>query len=407
MLENYVSIDWNVLNNKAKELFDSKKFKEALDLLQRQDLPEELKPNLAKCYYYNKQADKALELIENIQDKSHELSIDYSLYLNAIGRFTEAFRILQSLDQSDPKVKFNLGWHYLRTGDFKKGFEYLQHGSECRAWGNEYIYIEQGILDPSKRYKNENVKDKKVLYILEGGLGDQMAFLRWVDDFFDICEDVTIACDRSLLRLLINTGYDCISLDQIKNFEYDVYVPAMSYPAIAGIESPQRQYQVIPYIDAPSERYTKKILNSVNPENKTKIGIKWFGNPEFEHDQFRTVPMGKLKNLASRYGMVYSLQFEDNDQNIPNCKDLIRDWQDTYNVISSLDVVITSCTSIAHLCGAMGKSCIVMVPLVSYFIWSNDNLAWYDTVHVVRQKKYNDWTEAFQEVENLLGNNLY
>jgi hypothetical protein len=48
----------------------------------------------------------------------------------------------------------------------------------------------------------------------------------------------------------------------------------------------------------------------------------------------------------------------------------------------------------------MGIKCIVLVPLVPYFVWASDNMPWYGkNITVIRQTKYNDWSEAMSLLE--------
>ena len=181
----------------------------------------------------------------------------------------------------------------------------------------------------------------------------------------------------------------------LDHIDYDHYAPAMSLPAICGFNSPQEHVQ-FPYIESYAEPYIQRQIDSV-AQGRKKIGIKWFGNPEFEHDQFRTIPKEALKSL-SQHGQLFSMQFEDkNDKSIPNCKEIINDWQDTYSVFKSLDLLVTSCTSTAHLAGAIGLKTIVFVPLVPYFVWASDDMKWYpEHVDIIRQTRYNDWSEAIE-----------
>lgn len=386
-------IDFQIINEQAKEHFDQKDFFGALQLLNQPNLPKELLPNLAKCYYYTSQADKALECVLPLE-KSHELWIDTALYYNALGNHQKAFEIYKTLDQNDPKVKFNIGWHYLRNNEFLKGFENIQHGDKCRAWGHEYIYVENGKLNSNKRWNGEFVNH--LLLMLEGGLGDEMIFLRWANWLKTKCNRLTILCDRSLLRLFTNSGYDCMPLGMLDNLDYDAYVPAMTLPAIAKINLPQ-EFVEFPYIKSFTERYIIKQMDDL-ANGKKKIGIRFYGNKKFEHDQFRSPPRKELENL-SQYGQLFSLQLEEKESIIPNCNHLIRDWQDTYSVFAGLDYLVTSCTSTAHLAGAMGIRAFVLVPLVPYFVWASDDMPWYkENITVIRQTKYNDWTEAIQKL---------
>lgn len=402
---------WVDVNDKAKELFDQKKYQEAVTLFEGLGpLPNELKINLAKCYYHNKQAPLALKTVIEVLDSqgaTHELLIDCSLYFNAIGEFDRAAKILRSLkDQDDPKVKFNLGWHLVREGNFVEGFENLQYGVECRAWGMEYQLIEKGVLDESKRWNG--IDRGCCLYILEGGLGDQLIFLRWARNLYlNHNMYVIVACDQSLLRLLVNAGYVCIPHSEISNCEYDFYIPAMSYPAMdKSIWKPGHptDHVSFPYVDIDKEPFMRYQINKMKPNQSfsgLKIGFKWFGNPQFEHDQMRTLPKDELIEVLSKHGSLYSFQFEEDLPGIPNMKNVIRDWADTYNAVCAMDVIVTSCTSIAHLCGAMNKKCVVLTPLVSYFIWTSDQ-QWYNSVIAIRQTDYNDWAGAFEKLDDTL-----
>ena len=396
-------MDIQAANDLAKTYFDDKQFDKALGVLNRvENLPIELIPNLAKCFYYTQQADKALELLLSLPRKTHETWIDIALYHNAIGNHQKAFEIYKTLDQTDPKIQFNIGWHYLRDNQFLKGFQNIQHGDKCRSWGHEYIYIEKGTLNKKDRWNGQYTKH--LLLILEGGLGDEIIFLRWANYLKTKCDQLTILCDHTLLRLLTNSEYNCAPFRSLQKIDYTAYCPAMSLPAIVDINHPKEKVQ-FPYIRSFSERYITKQMDMI-AEKRKKIGVRFYGNKEFEHDQFRTPPRHDLEKL-SEYGQLFSLQIDDDDTSIPNCKHLIKDWQDTYSVFSGLDLLVTSCTSTAHLAGAMGIKAIVLVPLVPYFVWASDTMTWYeDNITVIRQTKYNDWTDAMklmnEKVRNIL-----
>lgn len=388
------------LNNKAKEHYNNKEFDKALELLNHKDLPIQLVPNLARCFYYTKQAHKARDLLDPLE-KDESLYVDMALYTNAIGEFDKAFDILDKLDPKNPYVSFNKGWHLLRKNRFLEGFEQLETGRSLSVWGAPF---DKKFFPENKVWQGQ-FADHLVLF-LEGGLGDQIIFLRWADYLKTKCNILTIVCENSLLRLFTNAGYNVIPDTIFANpnisfnrFEYDYFIPGMALPYLLKIDHPQTHVN-FPYIKSHAEPYFQRALNDC-AQGRLKIGIKWFGNTKFEHDQFRTVPKAALKGL-SKFGQLFSLQFEDHeDQSIPNCKEYIQNWQDTYSIFAALDLVVTSCTSTAHLAGAMGTPVIVLVPLVPYFIWASDSIKWYpDNVKIIRQTKYNDWSDAVERLYN-------
>jgi len=141
---------------------------------------------------------------------------------------------------------------------------------------------------------------------------------------------------------------------------------------------------------------------------KFKVGIRWAGNPKFEHQQFRRFPPEFLTNLPMYEDLdIYSLQKDHNVVELPkevtDLQDKLNTWDDTAAAIMNLDLVITSCTSIAHLSAAMGKETWVMVPCLPYHTWTygaptSTTSPYYKTAKIFRQKTYTKWNDTFTEV---------
>jgi hypothetical protein len=72
-----------------------------------------------------------------------------------------------------------------------------------------------------------------------------------------------------------------------------------------------------------------------------------------------------------------------------------------------MDCIVSSCTSIVHAAGAMGKRTFVMVPIAEYYIWTTSKRdgtsPWYgDNFYVSRQTKVRSWKEPLEEVSKLV-----
>ena len=139
---------------------------------------------------------------------------------------------------------------------------------------------------------------------------------------------------------------------------------------------------------------------------KFKIGIRWSGNPQFEAQQHRVFPVQPLIDLHKIEKItLYSLQ-RDNDlkDNLPfaDLRYDMKTWQDTAEIINGLDLVITSCTSIAHLSAALGKPTWIIVPVLPYYTWAlpGKKSPWHDTVTIYRQTKHGNWDEPFTSLKN-------
>ena len=70
---------------------------------------------------------------------------------------------------------------------------------------------------------------------------------------------------------------------------------------------------------------------------------------------------------------------------------------DTAAVMMSLDLVVTSDTSIAHLAGALGRPVWVALKFMPDWRWmlGRDDSPWYPTMRLFRQRSPGDWEGVF------------
>ena len=73
----------------------------------------------------------------------------------------------------------------------------------------------------------------------------------------------------------------------------------------------------------------------------------------------------------------------------------ITDYEDTVAVIAALDLVVTVDTSVAHIAGAMGKPCWVLLPFTCDWRWLRDRAdsPWYPSLRLFRQREPSRWDE--------------
>jgi ADP-heptose:LPS heptosyltransferase len=77
-----------------------------------------------------------------------------------------------------------------------------------------------------------------------------------------------------------------------------------------------------------------------------------------------------------------------------------RDLAETAALVATLDLVITTDTSIAHLAGAMGKPVWILLPHLADWRWmeQTETTPWYPTARLLRQSKPGDWAEVIERV---------
>jgi hypothetical protein len=294
----------------------------------------------------------------------------------------------------DPRILFNLGWHDLRHGKFQQGFDGMNVGRFISVFGSK-------ALPGPMLHPGDDLDGKILMFRSEGGLGDEIMNVRFARDFEAMGARVIVSCNANLMGFFAQNGFMTVANEAAENLKvyYDYWVPGMSAAYILGYE-----YETLsgkPFLDAPKRDLYEK-------PGTLKVGIRWSGNPEFEHEQHRRFDPTPLINMHNTPGTTfYSLQRDDDVREfLPfgDLKDQLQRWEDTASILKSLDLVITSCTSVAHCAAALGVETWIITPILPYYCWAvpGNTSAWYDSVRLFRQKQYGNWDETMAEVRTAL-----
>lgn len=345
--------------------------------------------------------------------------IDRMLQLQLEGNHTEARKLSDKLDSIGPEKIldsrgqntadiwmrhcFNRGWFKIQDGDYQEGCKLLENGRFLNVYGSPPLVTNAPIFNPEVH----DIKDKSIIISLEGGYGDEIIHARFATSYKKQgAKAVYIACAPELVSVFERIeGVDGVILrNESHTVQHDFWVPGFSAGWVAGHT----------FDDFPSEPYltprpeSVEVWNSIISSDKKKVGIRWAGNPKFEHQQFRRFPENFITNLTKYEDIqVYSLQRDHNLIDLPegivDLQHFLLSWEDTLAAIANLDIVITSCTSIAHLSAAMGKETWVLVPVLPYHTWTagspdSDTSPYYNCVRLFRQVEKNKWNDPFQNL---------
>jgi hypothetical protein len=102
------------------------------------------------------------------------------------------------------------------------------------------------------------------------------------------------------------------------------------------------------------------------------------------------------------------LQRRDGEDQIPfvpaakriHLLDERNDFDGKAALMEALDLVVSVCTSSAHLAGALGRPLWVMLTHVPDWRWGNSGTssAWYPTARLFRQRACGDWAGVVRDV---------
>src|SRR5262249_44179674 len=78
----------------------------------------------------------------------------------------------------------------------------------------------------------------------------------------------------------------------------------------------------------------------------------------------------------------------------------LEDFADTAAAISELDLVISTCTSVPHLAGALGKEVWTLIAFAADWRWliQREDSPWYPSMRLYRQRARGDWPGVIARV---------
>ena len=148
--------------------------------------------------------------------------------------------------------------------------------------------------------------------------------------------------------------------------------------------------------DFPGTPYLK--ADSLPRGNKFRVGISWTGGLKEGRVRTRSVPLAGWQSILNNRDCEFvSLQYTDSDAEIDTVNSMgydikkapeakASDYYETARLVKSCDLVISCCTSVIHLAGALGVPCWVMVPNKPAWRYGvSGGMPWYQSVRLYRQ----------------------
>jgi hypothetical protein len=187
---------------------------------------------------------------------------------------------------------------------------------------------------------------------------------------------------------------------------FDCHCPLMSLPLALGTRL--GGVPALPsYLQADPARLASW-RQRLGERRAPRVGIMWNGNPDNPVDRYRSFPLAAwLPHLPAGFEY-YSLQrFVKPADRAALRASVVHDlsagqtdFGDAAALCACMDVVISVCTSIAHLSGALGRPTWVLLSQLADWRWllGREDSPWYPTVRLFRQSARGEWTDVFERV---------
>jgi tetratricopeptide (TPR) repeat protein len=366
--------------------------------------------------------------------------------LNKWDEAREAMKVAHKMAPKDPMPLANIGATYLQQGKWRDalewGYKALEIDPDCHvarisnnfahlsmgrwmdAWKDaKYLYgkhLPLRVYNPPEHEEPmwDGTKGQTVVVQADQGVGDILMFSQMLPQLAKDCKTVILECAPRLVNLMRRNFPEIQVVGTLKEENQEWAA------ALVGTENQIDAHVHISYLgnwyrnkdsDFPRQSYLTADPKKVEQWKeyltgfpKPWVGIAWKGGIQATQTHLRSMDLKDLAQGITK-GTMVDLSYQDNRLevsrwNIDNPIQVIspdintEDYENTVALIAALDEVVTVTTTVAHVCGSLGKKCSVLVPSVpqwryAYRCGDGTSMIWYpeNSVRLCRQNHGEDW----------------
>jgi len=326
----------------------------------------------------------------------------------ALGRSEDAiaaFRAAIALEPERVDSNCGLGMALLRLGHLAEGLRFNEHRQKRAGVMPRY-----GV----KPWRGEALDAAHVIVFPEQGLGDTIQFSRFVPALRRRAARVTFLVPQPLVRLLNHrTEIDACAAEHPGFGAADYQTLVMSLPHLLDADT-HAGTGALPLLFPEPER-VQQWATRLPPGRK--VGLVWQGNPRYAGEPWRSMPFSLLEPLITEHPEItwVSLQKHFGREQLlaasASTRARVLDWTeeidhlgdafvDSLAILSLLDALVTTDTSLAHVAGSAGIRSWLLLPYVADWRWgiAPTRSPWYPDLALVRQPNWGDWSGAIERL---------
>lgn len=379
--------------------------------------------NLGLCLHDAGRLDMAAQALQRALeiDPGHPDALLNSAMVNIdVGQLDTGEAILQKALRIGPhfaEAHVLLAQLRLQRGDFGAGwpeYEWRFRCADAQPRHDDALASWDG---------SDDVKRNLVIYA-EQGLGDQIMFTSCLPDAIARTGHCIMECDPRLVELFARSFPQATFIPHNPKSgksragvgaRPDCQAHLGSLPALfrkQWADFPRHEGYLKP--DPARVAFWRERLAGLGAGRK--IGISWRGGVPRTRHALRSIPLREwLPLLALKGHNFVSLQYGDcRDElaelaarsgiELPHWQEALDNYSETAALVGALDLVISVCTSVVHLAGALGKCAWVFVPVCPEwrYLSAGDRMPWYPAVRLFRQQTLGEWQPVIATVRDRL-----
>jgi tetratricopeptide (TPR) repeat protein len=347
--------------------------------------------------------DDALGALEAARDRAPGAA-DVLAALSALwlrrGDAAQAQALAEKALEHDPQLedaRLALAHAQLAQGDFAQGwpnYEARQRSSNPVA--RRY---------PFPAWRGEPLSGKRVLVWGEQGIGDEIMFASCLPDLVASGARCTLDCSPRL-RALFARSFPEVRIAERAVEDLDCAIAIGTLPLLyrPAAEAFPRHSGYL-RADPDSVGAWRDELRALG--EGPKVGIAWRGGLLRTGQRQRSLQLEALAPLLGVPGVRWvSLQHGDTTAErhglpLASWDRALADLDETAALVSALDLVITVCSTVVHLAGALGRPAWVLTPNGPAWRYQSagTRMPWYPSVVLYRQRAPDDWSDPLQRVQ--------
>ncbi len=317
----------------------------------------------------------------------------------------------------DDEALWNITCARLLCADWEHAWEFYEH-----RWKSPDV-VRRPFDFPV--WDGGDIAGRTLLVYAEQGLGDEIMFASCYHELQRRVGHLVIECSPKLEKLFLRSfpGASVVGRNQADAPDWLAAAPRIDVQAACGTVASylRRTSASFPahsgYLRADPQRiaYWRKRLATLGPG--PKIGFSWRGGSSRTRTRLRSIALADWLPVLGIDGAAFvSVQYHPDaaneleafhsarDVRVHHWAEAIDDYDETAALVCALDAIVSVCTAIIHLGGALGRPVRVVVPASPEWRYGlmGDRMPWYPTVRLFRQAHPGDWGDAIGRIRDTL-----
>ena len=364
--------------------------------------------------------------------------INYEKSLNIDPYNNKALNNLAAMSFFEGNLKEAEEFYNLSLRNNNNDYETLYYLSQCQlamcnyktGWKNfGYRWLANDFK--SKKLRTNIPKfylnsDKKNLLVWsEQGIGDQILFIRFLNNIVPYANNIYMNIDSRLHQIIermkLNIHF-INNIDQIKNNNINSQIPIGDLGSLF-IENNSNLFKNNKTYITSDLKLTNDLKKNFNNKKKYICGLSWISKNE-DIGYNKSISLDLLKPILLLKNITFiDLQYNDTSDERKrfyennNIKIEKIDYIDSFNDINSVtslidicDFIITVSNTNAHLAGSMGKKTYLLLPKGKGRLWywssENNKSIWYSSIEIIKQNVTGSWDNVINKLYKTLENDL-